>query len=104
VTSKLNRSKALRIGACLTAAEAALVAWRRGFLFGADTVVRCRAGHLFTTTWIPGASFKALRLGWWRLQRCPVGTHWSVVTPVRNSDLTPEEQRHAAARHDRRIP
>jgi hypothetical protein len=26
--------------------------------------VRCRRGHLFTAIWIPGISFKAVRLGW----------------------------------------
>ena len=68
------------------------------FLFGAETIVRCRAGHLFTTLWIPGVSLKALRLGWWRLQRCPVGQHWTVVTPVRGDALTPEERRRVAPR------
>jgi hypothetical protein len=85
-------------------AEAVVVARRRGFLFGASTVVRCRDGHLFTTLWIPGGSLKALRLGWWRLQRCPVGRHWSLVTPVKVSDLTDEDRRLAALRRDVRIP
>ena len=53
---------------------------------GGDTVVRCRESHVFTTIWIPGASLKAVRLGWARLQRCPVGKHWSVVTPVMDAD------------------
>ncbi len=43
-------------------AEAVVVARRRGFLVGADTVVRCRSGHLFTSLWIPGGSLKALRV------------------------------------------
>lgn len=47
-------------------AEAIVVARRRGSLIGVNTVVRCRDGHLSTTLWIPGASLKALRLGWWR--------------------------------------
>jgi len=42
----------------------AAAAQRRGTLFPADTVVRCRAGYLFTTWWIPGVSVKAVRLGW----------------------------------------
>ena len=46
---------------------------RAGYRFGTRTVVRCRQGHLFTTVWIPGASLKSLRLGWWRWQYCPVG-------------------------------
>ena len=58
-----------------------VIARRRGYNFGRNTIVRCRQGHLFTTTWIPGASLKAIRLGWARFQRCPVGHHWSLVTP-----------------------
>ena len=50
-----------------------VVARRLGYGVGGNTVVRCREGHLYTTIWIPGASLKALRLGWARLQYCPVG-------------------------------
>jgi hypothetical protein len=78
--------------------------WLRGYGFGGNVVVRCRQGHLFTTIWIPGASVKALRLGWWRFQRCPVGKHWSIVTPVRRSELSRREQRSARAHHDARVP
>jgi hypothetical protein len=76
----------------------------RGYGFAGNVVVRCRSGHLFTTLWIPGASVKALRLGPWRLQRCPIGGHWSIVTPVRRGTLTEDEAREAVAHHDRRIP
>jgi hypothetical protein len=71
---------------------------------GGNVLVRCRRGHLFTTLWIPGASFKSIRLGWWRLQRCPVGRHWSIVTPVNRSELADAERRSAAAWKDIRIP
>ncbi len=81
-----------------------VVARRLGYSVGGNTVVRCREGHLYTTIWIPGASLKALRLGWARLQYCPVGRHWSVVTPVRVVDLTEAERREAAEHHDIRIP
>jgi hypothetical protein len=81
-----------------------VVARMLGYRVGRNTVVRCRAGHVFTTIWIPGVSVKALRLGWWRLQRCPVGNHWALVSPVRDSDLTEDERRLAAARHDVRVP
>jgi len=81
-----------------------LVARRLGYKVGGNTVVRCREGHVFTTIWIPGVSFKAIRLGWARFQRCPVGGHWSVVTPVRDLDLTVEERRQAAAPHEVNIP
>jgi hypothetical protein len=66
--------------------------------------VRCRDGHLFTTVWVPSASVKALRLGWMRFQWCPVGRHWSLVTPVRDSELTAKEQRQARSRHDLPLP
>jgi hypothetical protein len=76
----------------------------RGYRIGGNVVVRCQKGHVFTTIWIPGASLKSLRLGWWRFQHCPVGNHWSVVTPVKESDLTEEEKRIASENRDIRIP
>jgi hypothetical protein len=81
-----------------------LVARRLGYPLGGNVIVRCRRGHLFTTIWIPGGSLKAVRLGPARLQRCPVGPHWSLVTPVKTSDLTAEQRTAAAARRDIRIP
>jgi hypothetical protein len=76
----------------------------RGYPVGGNMIVRCRRGHLFTTLWIPGASLKALRLGWVRFQWCPVGSHWSLVTPVKDSDLSPNDERLARAQHDLRLP
>lgn len=76
----------------------------RGYRMGGNLVVRCRQGHLFTTIWVPGASLKAVRLGWLRFQRCPVGKHWSIVTPVKESELTEDERREAAEHKDVRIP
>ena len=81
-----------------------IVARRRGYNVGANTIVRCRRGHLFTTIWIPGASLKSVRLGWWRIQRCPVGNHWSIVAPVKESSLSRWALRSAHAHHDVRIP
>ena len=78
--------------------------WLRSGKLGGNVVVRCRAGHLFTTIWIPAASVKALRLGLWRVQRCPVGQHWSLVTPVNERDLSGAERRSARRRHDIRLP
>ncbi|MFZ0059933.1 MAG: hypothetical protein WAL35_07815 [Acidimicrobiales bacterium] len=88
----------------LLCAEIVVLVRRRGFVFGANTVVRCRDGHLFTSLWIPGGSLKSVRLGWWRLQRCPVGRHWSLVTPAKVSELTDGERQLAARRRDVRIP
>ena len=81
-----------------------LLGRRAGYNLGGYTVVRCRAGHLFETLWIPGASVKAVRLGWYRLQRCPVGNHWTLVAPVKSADLTDDERRTAAQFRDGSIP
>ncbi len=78
--------------------------WFRAHRLGGNVVVRCRRGHLFTTIWIPAASLKSVRLGWWRIQYCPVCRRWSLVTPVREADLTEEERRIARQRKDIRIP
>lgn len=99
-----RRHKAIVVAGVLTGIEALGVARRRGSLLAVDTVVRCRDGHLFTTWWIPGASLKSVRLGWWRLQRCPVGRHWSLVTAARTAQLTEDEKGEAARCHDARIP
>ena len=76
----------------------------RGWGLGGNVVVRCHDGHVFTTLWIPGVSVKSLRLGFWRVQRCPVGRHWSLVSPVPRSELGPYSRRRAAATHDVRVP
>ena len=86
------------------AITATAVLRRRGYRLGTNTVVRCRKGHLFTTIWIPLASIKSLRLGWWRLQYCPVGRHWSLVAPVKETDLSEEELLAAHEHRDIRIP
>lgn len=82
----------------------ALLTWLRSGRLGGTLVVRCRQGHLFTTLWIPAASVKSLRLGWWRVQRCPVGRHWTVVVPVREAELSDEQRRVAHRHHDVPVP
>ncbi len=81
-----------------------VVARLLGYKVGGNVVVRCRQGHLFTTIWVPGASVKAVRLGWYRLQRCPVGAHFTLVHPVKESTLSADELRLARQRRDVRIP
>jgi hypothetical protein len=98
-----RRRRAGRVGVVAFLFEAAGL-WLRAGRLGGNVVVRCRSGHLYTTIWIPGMSVKSLRLGLWRLQRCPVGAHWSIVTPVREPDLTWRERRTARARRDIRLP
>lgn len=100
----MRRKRMWVVAVATVVVEAVVVATRRGRLLDPRTVVRCRQGHLFTTVWVPGVSVKALRLGWWRLQRCPVGRHWSLVTPVREAELTDAERQAAAAQRDLPIP
>jgi hypothetical protein len=71
-----------------------------------DTPVRCAAGHLFTTIWVPLGSLKAVRLGGTRYQYCPVGHHWATVTRLDLGGAAPaaEELARAASVHDLRIP
>jgi hypothetical protein len=86
------------------AAGGTLIARRLGYHLGVNTVVRCRRGHMFTTVWIPGVRLKELDLVVARVQRCPVGKHWSLVVPVRDKDLTEAELQSAREHHDVRIP
>jgi hypothetical protein len=97
-----HRRRAIPIVVAVVLETAAL--WFRSHRLGGNVVVRCRDGHLFTTIWIPGASVKSLRLGLWRVQHCPVGHHWTIVTPIREADLSDEERRSARERHDIRLP
>lgn len=102
--SRRARRLAITAAGVSVAAETLVVARRRGSLLRARTPVRCASGHLFTTVWLPGASVKALRFGWWRFQRCPVGGHWSVVSPVRASKLSASQRSEAASTMDTWIP
>ncbi len=77
---------------------------RHGIQRGATRIARCSAGHLFTSTVIPGASLRALRLGSQRYQRCPVGDHMALASWVDPNTLTPEQRAAAEAVRDSRIP
>ncbi len=81
-----------------------LPVWLRAHRLGGNVVVRCAKGHLFTTLWIPGASVKSIRLGFWRIQHCPVGHHWSIVTPANVAELSRAERHTAREHHDIRVP
>jgi hypothetical protein len=84
---------------------AAMIIGGRLGLFGRfERPVRCRAGHVFTTIWMPLGSLKAIRLGGRRFQRCPVGHHWTIIVPIDAGAATPAELESAAALHDVRIP
>ncbi|ATY10624.1 hypothetical protein CU254_09220 [Amycolatopsis sp. AA4] len=68
------------------------------------TIVQCSRGHYFSTIWLPLVSFKAIRLGDRRLQRCPVCRRFRSVVRVSADQLTAEELRAAKARKDSRLP
>jgi len=104
--AKARGGKHVRRALLIAAAVVLEVAgtWLRGYGLGGNVAVQCRRGHLFTTIWIPAASVKAVRLGLWRIQRCPVGQHWSLVTPVKQSELNEEQKRIAREHTDIRIP
>ena len=97
--------KRRRVALAAAAAAAFTVVGRLlGYGFGINTIVRCRGGHLFTTIWLPGVNFKALDLVVARVQYCPVGRHWTLVTPVRAADLSARRRRQARARRDIPLP
>jgi hypothetical protein len=80
-----------------------VAARRRGQpALGREIIVRCGKGHLFETSWSSLGSLTSIRLGFTRFQYCPVGDHWSLVKPVKDSDLTPEDRR--IARQNRGTP
>ena len=97
-----RRFRWVLLGAALVIEVGAV--WARARRLGGNVIVRCNAGHLFTTIWIPGVSAKALRLGWLRVQRCPVGHHWAIVTPVNETTLRDAERDRARACRDVRLP
>jgi hypothetical protein len=102
----MGDSRKRRAGIIVAAAMLAETAglWLQSRRLAGNVIARCSHGHLFTTLWIPGASVKALRLVWWRFQRCPVGGHWSLVRPVDESTLSETERRLAHEHHDIRVP
>jgi hypothetical protein len=103
-SAKHKRRLAISAGVVVAYIAGTIIATRQGYSFGKNAVVRCRRGHLFTTVWIPGASVKALRLGFWRIQWCPVGRHVDLVRPVKNADLTEAERSFAISHHDVPVP
>jgi len=101
--AKVRTRRALVVAA-LALVGATIIARRLGYGVGGNAIVRCRRGHLFTTIWIPGASLKAVRLGVLPAAVVPGGGHWSLVSPVRDADLTDEERTLAHAHRDIRLP
>ena len=104
MTSAKRRRRLIVAGIVAGYVAGTIIAIRQGYTFGRNATVRCRRGHLFTTVWIPGGSVKALRLGYWRVQWCPVGRHVDLVRLVKETDLTEAERSFAAAHHDIPVP
>lgn len=67
-------------------------------------VVRCPEGHLFETPWLPNVSFRSVRLGTSRLQRCPVGGHWVKVCVVPDAELSDAERQEARRHRTTAVP
>jgi hypothetical protein len=67
---------------------------------GSRTVVRCSGGGYYETVWVTMVSFKAVRLGSRRFQRCPIHRKWELVRRAREDELTPEIRRTAAQYRD----
>jgi hypothetical protein len=63
---------------------------------GDVVIVRCRNGGLFETRWARWASFKAVRLGSHRFQRCPVHRRFELIRQVEPSTLSRGERAEAA--------
>jgi hypothetical protein len=103
-SAKGKRRRLILAGVFAGYVAGTIIAIRQGYTFGKNAPVRCRRGHLFTTVWIPGASVKSLRLGYWRVQWCPVGRHVDLVRLVRDADLTDAERSFAATHHDVPLP
>ncbi|HEY7271842.1 MAG TPA: hypothetical protein VH502_03835 [Actinoplanes sp.] len=88
----------------VVATRAARMSRSQGYRFGRDVIVRCRDGHLFTTTWLPMMSFKAIRIGLVRIQHCPVGNNVTAVRLMRDEDLTPAQRLEAGRHQDSGVP
>ena len=73
---------AIPIIAAVVILKVGVAKWQGRPALGGEIEVRCSKGHTFQTNWSPFGSFKAIRLGPARYQRCPVGAHWSLVRPV----------------------
>ncbi|RNI23044.1 hypothetical protein [Flexivirga caeni] len=64
------------------------------------SVVRCSGGAYYETKWFVWGSFKAIRLGPKRIQRCPVHHKFEMTERVRKDELTSEIQQEASQHRD----
>src|ERR1700728_3061689 len=103
-TSRRKRGRVIAAAVIACYVVGSIVAARAGYRLGRNAIVRCRQGHLFTTIWIPGGSLKAIRLGLWRIQWCPVGRHVDLVRLVKPGDLSECERELAGGHEDILVP
>lgn len=68
------------------------------------SIARCSEGHLFSTIWIPLVSFKAIRMGSDRWQKCPLCRKFRRVSLVDKDSLSSSETEQANSVQDSRIP
>jgi len=66
-------------------------------------IVQCSGGAYYESKWVPLASFKAIRLGAKRLQRCPVHRKWEMTVRVPDDEITPVIRERAAQHRDSRL-
>ena len=105
MTRRKSRRRALVVATIIINVVGTIVARRRGYsAIGGRTPVRCRDGHIFRTIWVPGVSLKAVRLGWYRFQFCPVGRHWTTVKPIKDGDYETELNAEGSIPDDIAIP
>lgn len=64
------------------------------------TIVQCSQGAYYETIWVPFASFKSIRLGTRRFQKCPVHGRWELARMVPEEEWTPEVIAEAEAHRD----
>ena len=67
------------------------------------TIVQCSQGDYYETVWLPYISFKLIRLGTRRFQKCPVHQRWELARMVTEEEWTPEVIAQAEAHRDSNI-
>lgn len=68
------------------------------------SIARCSEGHLFSTIWIPLVSFKAIRIGSDRWQKCPLCRKFRRVSLVDKDGLSAAEVEQVRSVQDSPIP
>ncbi|UVI37321.1 hypothetical protein [Brevibacterium spongiae] len=69
-----------------------------------EVIVHCSGDGYYRTRWIPFVSFKSIRFGAYRFQRCPVHDRWELAGIVDDEDLTTEIRAEADRYPASRIP